>query len=284
MSTNSKLQMSNNQIKNNNNENTTTVPCYYEQQGSGSPIVFIHGSYATTSTWKKIVQQLANTHHCISIKLPGHSGMPDPDDFSAPNINTELHIIESVVTKLTNQPIHLIGHSFGGVVALALALKGSIEIQELTLFEPVSTWVLESVEDRGMMARVNEFVQDYRQGISNNEPYVCGKVIDFWAGKGAFNLLPDFIKDAMVPLTANNNRHWTLSMNIHLNRKTLNALTIPTRLVCGSVSNPVAQAIVNHLSNELANSKKYMIQGASHFLVTSHATQCLDIISKTIQR
>jgi len=135
-----------------------------------------------------------------------------------------------------------------------------------------------------MMARVNEFVQDYRQGISNNEPYVCGKVIDFWAGKGAFNLLPDFIKDAMVPLTANNNRHWTLSMNIHLNRKTLNALTIPTRLVCGSVSNPVAQAIVNHLSNELANSKKYMIQGASHFLVTSHATQCLDIISKTIQR
>jgi len=78
-------------------------------------------------------------------------------------------------------------------VALALALKGSIEIQELTLFEPVSTWVLESVEDRGMMARVNEFVQDYRQGISNNEPYVCGKVIDFWAGKGAFNLLPDFI-------------------------------------------------------------------------------------------
>jgi len=114
MSTNSKRQMSNNQIKNNNNENTTTVPCYYEQQGSGSPIIFIHGSYATTSTWKKIVQQLANTHHCISIKLPGHSGMPDPDDFSAPNINTELHIIESVVTKLTNQPIHLIGHSFGG--------------------------------------------------------------------------------------------------------------------------------------------------------------------------
>ena len=276
--------MSTNSNQIHHNEDTTTAPCYYEQQGSGSPIVFIHGSYATTSTWKKIVQQLASTHHCISIKLPGHCGMPDPDDFSAPNINTELHIIESVISELTDQPIHLIAHSFGGVVALALALKGSVAIRELTLFEPVSTWVFKSVGDQEMTIQVNQFIEKYRQGIRSNEAYVCGQVIDFWGGDGAFEPLPDFIKEAMVPLTANNNRHWTLCMNTHQNRKTLNALTIPTRLVCGSASNPVAQAIVNHLSRELANSKQYTIQDASHFLVTSHASQCLDIISETIPR
>ena len=257
-----------------------STPCYYEQQGNGSPIVFIHGSYATTSTWKKIVQQLASTHHCISIKLPGHCGMPNPDDFTAPNIDTELKIIESVIAELTEQPIHLIGHSFGGVVALALALKGAVAIQELTLFEPVSTWVFESVGDHAMTQQVNAFIQDYRQGISNNTPYICGKVIDFWGGEGAFEPLPDFIKDGMVPLTANNNRHWTLCENTYHPRTSLNLLTIPTKLVCGSASNPVAQAIVDHLSNELPNNKQYTIPGASHFLVTSHAIECLDIISE----
>jgi len=266
-----------------NIENSTAAPCYYEQQGSGSPIVFIHGSYATTSTWKKIVQQLSLTHHCISIKLPGHCGMPDPDDLELPNINTELDMIESVISTLTDQPIHLIGHSFGGVVALALALKGKVKIDELTLFEPVSTWVFESVGDKAMTAQVNEFIQGYRQSISNNEPYACGKVIDFWGGKGAFASLPDFIKDGMVPLTANNNRHWTLCTNTLQDRKTLNALTIPTKLVCGSKSNPVAQAIVNHLGRELPNNEQFMIPGASHFLVTSHATDCLTIITADIK-
>jgi len=272
-----------NNIEINSTEVNSTAPCYYEQQGSGSPIVFIHGSFATTSTWKKIVQQLARTHHCISIKLPGHCGMPDPDDFSAPNIDTELKIIESVIAELIQQPgqpIHLIGHSFGGVVALALALKGSIKIQELTLFEPVSTWVFESVNDQEMTAQVNAFIQDYRQGINNNDLYVCGKVIDFWGGEGAFEPLPDFIKDGMVPLTANNNRHWALCENTYHQRTSLNLLTIPTKLVCGSASNPVAQAIVHHLRNELPNSKQYTIPGASHFLVTSHAIECLDIINK----
>ena len=276
----------NNKHSNNSRMNTTevnaTAPCYYEQQGSGNPIVFIHGSYATTSTWKKIVQQLASTHHCISIKLPGHNGTPDPDDCAAPSIDTELNIIESVIAELTDQPIHLIGHSFGGVVALALALKGSVAIEALTLFEPVSTWVFESVGDKAMTTQVNAFIQGYREGIRNNEPYVCGKVIDFWGGNGAFEPLPDFIKDGMVPLTANNNRHWCLCVNSLQDRKILNALTIPTKLVCGSASNPIAQAIVNHLSNELPNNKRYTIAEASHFLVTSHASECLAIITDDI--
>lgn len=272
----------NKNLKNNINSSleNTPAPCYYEQQGSNSnsPIVFIHGSYASTSTWKKMVQHLALTHHCISIKLPGHCGMPDPDDFNAPNISTELAIIESVIAELTNQPIHLIGHSFGGVVALALALKGTINISQLTLFEPVSTWVFKSVGALDMTAQVNSFIQGYRESISNNEVYACGQVIDFWGGKGSFAPLPDFIKDGMVPLTNNNNRHWTLCENTHHHRSALNALAIPTKLVCGSASNLIAQAIVQHLSHELPNAKQYIIPGASHFLVTSHANECVDII------
>ena len=129
---------------------------------------------------------------------------------------------------------------------------------------------------------MNTFVQDYRKAISNNDAYVCGKVIDFWGGKGAFNPLPDFIKDGMVPLTANNNRHWTLCENTHQARESLNTLGVPTKLVCGSKSNPVAQAIVHHLGREIPNNKQYNISGASHFLVTSHAAECIDIITENL--
>ena len=251
---------------------------YYEQQGSGSPIVFVHGSYANTSTWKKMVEHMAQTHHCISIKLPGHCGMPDPDDFSDPTLETELSIIEQVVTQLTDQPIHLIGHSYGGVIALGQALKESLQLSQLTLFEPVAVWVLDVVNDEDMSGRVQKFLTKYRHDVSQQLPYACGQVIDFWGGEGSFEPLPDFIKDGMTSLVKNNIRHWEVAVTISHSLSQLQQLSTPTRVICGSQSNPVAQAITDHLTDQIPNSKKFMIDGASHFLVTSHVDECLNAL------
>ena len=251
---------------------------YFEEQGSGSPVVFIHGSYATTSTWKKMVSVLAETHHCILIKLPGHCGTPDPEDFSDPSIETELGILERVVNLLTDEPIHLVGHSFGGVIALAQALKGNLNVSQVSLFEPVAVWVLEKVQDEAMSARVQKFLTQYRYDVSQNTAYVCGQVIDFWGGEGVFESLPAFIKESMEPLVANNIRHWDTVAIMDNNLADLQECTIPTRLICGTQSNPVARAICEHLHKSMPNSKIYTIEGASHSLVSSHVNECLSAL------
>ncbi|NRA62738.1 MAG: alpha/beta fold hydrolase, partial [Psychrobium sp.] len=223
---------------------------YFEQIGTGSPIVFIHGSNASTSSWKKIIEQLAKSYHCISIKLPGHCGTPDPVDFDQPTIDTELNIVQSVVAQLTNEPIHLVGHSYGGVVALAQALKGNLNIGQMTLFAPVAVWVRGGGSDNEMSLAVANFLTRYRQDVNNEVPYACGQVIDFWAGIGAFESLPHFIKDGMAPLTNNIIRHWDVCTTWISRLHDLQQCMIPTRLVCGNQSNPGANAICEHL-NEL---------------------------------
>ncbi|GAB3112807.1 alpha/beta hydrolase [Aestuariicella hydrocarbonica] len=251
---------------------------YYEQQGSGSPIVFIHGSYATTSTWKKMVEALAGEHQCILIKLPGHGGAPEAEDFSAPTVDTELAIIEQVVEALTDQPIHLVGHSYGGVVALSQALKGNLAVKQMTLFEPVAVWVLQAAQDRDMQQRVAEFLGLYRDEASRKVPYACSRVIDFWGGDGAFAPLPDFIKDGMEPLLVNNLRHWDVCTGIQHSLQQVQSCEVPTRVVYGTQSNPVAHAISDHLYQQLPNCQRSIIEGASHFLVTSHAQSCVDAL------
>ncbi len=253
---------------------------YVEQQGSGTPIVFIHGSFASTSTWKKMVETLASNHHCISIKLPGHCGMPNPNDFNQPSVQTELAIIEQVVNELTNQPIHLVGHSYGGVVALAQALKGNLNISQLTLFEPVAVWVLDVMHDTNNSDTVKTFLEKYRFDVANKIPYACGQLIDFWGGQGSFDVLPGFIKDSMNILTPNNIRHWDICTAVNNSQADLNNCTIPTRVVSGSQSNPVAGAIAVHLNDQMPNSQGDVIDGASHFLVTSHVDECLSILKE----
>lgn len=251
---------------------------YYEVTGRGAPVVFIHGSYATTSTWRALIKEFSRNHTCISMKLPGHCGTPDPGDFSRPGIETELEILEEIVRLQTDEPVHLVGHSYGGVVALAQALKANLDISQLSLFEPVAIWVLKKAQDVEACATVEKFLLDYRRAVNRNQPFACGKVIDFWGGEGEFETLPDVLKESMQPLVANNIRHWDVLAAVESTVTDLQLCTTPTRLVCGTRSNPVARAICNHLGDLMPNSKKYTIEGASHFLVTSHPHQCAEVL------
>jgi|GEM_PF-6741567 len=112
-------------------------------------------------------------------------------------------------------------------------------------------------------------------------PYACGQVIDFWGGDGTFESLPNFVKDGMDCLTENNLRHWHAGDNdaIGSDLTQLQQCTIPTRLVCGTQSSSEIKAICDCLVQGLPNSKKYTIEGASHFLVTSHPNECLSVLT-----
>ena len=93
--------------------------------------------------------------------------------------------------------------------------------------------------------------------------------------------MPDFIKQGMAPLLENNIRHWDLCANIDRGLSDLQNCGVPTRLVYGDQSNPVVHAICEHLAAHIPNSKAYKIEGASHFLVTSHAGECLQALQDT---
>lgn len=260
------------------------VSQYYETVGQGEPVFFIHGSYASTSTWRKMVERVSLTHQCILFKLPGHCGLPDPPDFDNPTIETELSLIEAVVNEFagltgfesSNSPgIHLVGHSYGGVVALALALKGSIKLRKLTLYEPVATWLVDLAEDDQLMAAVELFLKPYRRDVAVGVPFAGGQVIDFWCDSPEFKKFPDKVKDQLMLLQQNNIRHWDICTRVSHNVEDIKGLEVPTHLVVGENSSLVAHGIIDLLAGWLPNGERYLIPGANHFLVTSHIDACL---------
>jgi len=253
------------------------------QPVAGTPsLVFVHGSFATPSTWKKLMALLAPTQHSVALRLPGHGGMPDPDEGGQPSVDTELQWLAQVVAAHTSGPIHLVGHSFGGVVALAQALKGNLPLAELTLFEPVATWVLDVVGDAPMQAEVATFLRRYRQDAAAHLPDVCGQVIDFWGGANDFAALPPHIRALMATMVPANLRHWDLCTQALHTADALRALAVPTRLVCGTRSNAVAHAIVDHLHRLLPRNRTWAIEGASHGLVASHAEACHAVLHSPV--
>lgn len=252
---------------------------YVVQQGQGPPLVFIHGSFASDATWKKIIAVQAKKHQCIAIKLPGHGGAPEPNDMPAPTLATEINLVVHIIEQTTDQAVHLIGHSFGGVVALAVALSGRVKVRQLTLFEPVAAWVLAVAQDHPHYQQVQDCFALYQQDLAQPTADACQRVIDFWGQAGDFKALPKGIQEQMRGLTAHNFRHWQLSKNISSTAHDLQHCTIPTHVVYGTCSSPVTRAVCEHLASLMPHCYAFSIQGASHFLVTTHIDQCLAMIN-----
>ena len=258
---------------------------YYDVQGQGEPLVFIHGSFATISTWKKLVERLQDQYLCISIKLPGHGGVPDPDDFDRPTMSIERDIVRAVLQDICGSgdvPIHLVGHSYGGVVALVLSVTRKLNVRSLTLFEPVAGSIFSLVDDKSMQAEMQAFLQRYMAAANSGFADTCSLVIDFWGGVGSFASLPEPVKNAMRKLVRNNLRHWALCSEPQYSLQDLKSFDVPCALVNGSQSNEMAHRICGYLNQFLVKANQFEIAGASHFMVNTHVNNCEKIVLQTL--
>jgi pimeloyl-ACP methyl ester carboxylesterase len=102
--------------------------------GVGRPIVLLHGVMADAYAWRRVVDALAPTRPAV---VPNRRGRKPsaamPDNYS---IETE---VEDLVgwLALQEQPVDLVGHSYGGLIA-AEAVRRGAPVHSLVLYEPVA--------------------------------------------------------------------------------------------------------------------------------------------------
>lgn len=87
--------------------------------GEGTPIVFIHGFGADLNAWMFTQPTLAEQHRTVALDLPGHGG--SVKDVGAGDIATLAGAVGDALDALGIDAPHLVGHSLGGAIALAVA-------------------------------------------------------------------------------------------------------------------------------------------------------------------
>jgi pimeloyl-ACP methyl ester carboxylesterase len=98
------------------------VRIHYLVEGSGEPVVLIHGLYSSAEInwqWPGTMAALAKDHQVIALDLPGHGGSDKPDDESAYGVQ----MVEDVILLMDHLKIrkaHIVGYSMGGMIALKL--------------------------------------------------------------------------------------------------------------------------------------------------------------------
>ena len=243
----------------------------YVHTGSGTPVLCLHSSAGSSVQWKRLGAELEGHYHVLAPDLHGHGGTSPWGQSRTMRLSDEVALLMPLVSALP-APIHLIGHSYGGAVALKMALTMPERIRSLTLFEPVLFAFLGRLGAYEAYAEVNQVAEACVSSVQAGRPAEAARAfVDYWNGAGSWAGLPDrqrAIIERSMPSVA---RHWDAIFGETMSLNDCARLRVPTLLLAGDRGPNPVRRVVELLAGALPNTVHGVIAGAGHMAPVTHA-------------
>ena len=158
---------------------------------TSEPVVLLHCSGSSGAQWRSLAAQLGERYQVLTPDLIGYGAAGPWSGGGAFCLAEEAAPVRSILGRL-NEAVHLVGHSYGGAVALHLARIRPERVKSLTLIEPSAFHLLrngdatdaEALREITVVAAYASAalaVGDYRGGF--------GRFVDYWSGPGSWRAM-----------------------------------------------------------------------------------------------
>ena len=104
-----------------NLDKTNVLELASRSTGTGEPVLLIHGFGASSYSWRHVIEPLAQKNRVITIDLKGFGDSPKPRD-DAYSVYEQARLVRNFILENDLKNLHIIGHSYGGGVALAVSI------------------------------------------------------------------------------------------------------------------------------------------------------------------
>jgi len=246
----------------------------YSAVGIGTHVILLHSGGLSSRQWGRFAEELAGGYRVVSPDFLGYgrsSPWPQDEEF---HFILDALAIEALLDSIP-EPVHLVGHSYGGFIALLVALHRPARVRSLALFDPVAFGVLHSRRDAAGLssleaAGVEGSLMDPRTG--GQEPWLRA-FVDYWSGAGAWDRLSE---PARASFRAAGWKVFGEVRSLLLDRTPHQAyamLSVPTLLLCGETSPIAARRVVALLAEAIPGARARTVAGAGHMGPLTHAAQ-----------
>ena len=107
---------------------------YYLEKGEGTPVVFVHGNWTTSTEWEPVLERLPAGYRGLAPDVRGRGQTEGPDNsYTMPELAADLR---AFVDALGLDTFHLVGHSLGSAIVLQFALESPERLRTLTVLAP----------------------------------------------------------------------------------------------------------------------------------------------------
>jgi len=237
------------------------------------PVVLLHSSLSSGAQWRALSARLGERYRVVAPDLIGYGMAAGWSGHGPFHLRDEAAPIHELLDRI-GAPVHLVGHSYGGAVALHIARERAHGLHSLTLIEPVAFHLLRG-GDAADTAALNE-VTDISEGVaaalaSGDYAAGCGTFVDYWSGRGAWAAMGQAKRTAAAARLGKValDFHATLEQRARL--AGLERMAVPSLLIHGERSPAPTRRICERLAGRLPDVRAEAIADAGHMCPITHA-------------
>jgi len=236
------------------------------RSGDRPHVIALHCSAGTGRQWRHLAQALGFGFDLTAPDLIGCGEGPAWYGAGAFRLTDEARRIVSIIDR-SHGRVHLAGHSYGGGVALRVAMERPHRIASLTLYEPTPFHILSAMGPDGRFAQheiatiaggIGELVAD---GRYHDAAHIF---VDYWNGIGTFVTLSREAQTSVASFMPHSVHHFRALREEPTSLAAYRRLRLPLRIFSGSDSPHPAQLIAHGLARAMNPGALRILEGLGH--------------------
>jgi pimeloyl-ACP methyl ester carboxylesterase len=247
-------------------------------------VIALHCSGAGAGQWCRLAELLGGGYELLA---PEHYGSEDTGPWSGDHAFTLADEAERAVALLDRLEgsVHLVGHSYGGGVALAVALARPERIASMALYEPSAFHLLRQMGERGAAAHaeIAEVARRIGEGVVTGDYRgAMAAFVDYWNGPGAWAAMRPGPQSALARWAPKAPLDFHALIGDPTPAEAYRELRLPVLILRGEHAPAPTRLIAEELSRLLPASRLAAVAGAGHMGPLTHATEVSALIIEHI--
>ncbi|CAG9216071.1 Alpha/beta hydrolase fold protein [Paraburkholderia sabiae] len=242
---------------------------------SATPVIALHCSGSGAAQWRKLSEVLGSRHVLVA---PEHYGCESTGPWSGERAFTLADEAARTVGIIdaSSGKVHLVGHSYGGGVALRAALERPKRIASLTLYEPSAFHLLKTMGSYGAhaLAEIVAISKRTADGVSCGDYRgAAASFVDYWGGPGSWDALRPSIQAALTRWAPKAPLDFRALIEERTPTHAYADLRVPALILRGQHAPVPTRAIAERLPMLIPAARLAVIEGAGHMGPVTHADE-----------
>lgn len=255
----------------------------YFDAGEGPLVVVAHCSSASHKEWLALIDLLKPHFRILAPDLAGYgkSGRWREGQSFDPMIDVDMLM---ALCEMQSGPAHIVGHSYGGVIALEAARLLKRRVRSLTMIEPPSFHLLREGGFDEESKSISALVGRVRQAMAKGDRRAAASAyMSFWIGRLRWWLMPKKHKAAVMDTMGKTAQEFELIDALALRLEDYRMVSAPSQLILGAKTTAPAKAVTRLLAAAIPEAQVRVIKGAGHMSPYTHTAEVNRLIIEHIR-